>query len=79
MRLAEIDRLVRVEGAGRAQRRAVLDAALTELQEGLAALSDALSAQYFHHEEQPHSLLSHGPVGEGGDPDPGLAAAGDGL
>ena len=79
VRLAEIDRLVRVEGAGRAQRRAVLDAALTELQEGLGALSDALSAQYFHHEEQPHSLLSHGPVGEGGDPDPGLAAAGDGL
>lgn len=79
VRLAEIDRLVRVEGAGRTQRRAALDAALTELQDGMAALSDALSAQYFHHEEQPHSLLSRGPVGEGEDPDqqrhlPGAAA-----
>jgi hypothetical protein len=24
----------------------------------LAAISDALTAQYFRHEEQPHSLLS---------------------
>ena len=69
VRLAEIDRLVRVEGAGRTQRRVALDAALTDLQEGLAALSDALSAQYFHHEEQPHSLLIRGQVGEGGGPD----------
>ncbi len=59
VRLAELDRLVRAEASTAEQgpQRASLDAALAEIQEELAALSDALSAQYFHHEEQPHSLV----------------------
>ena len=62
VRLAEIDRLVRVEppGNGEAAQRTGLDTALAEIQDELAALSDALSAQFFHHEEQPHSLVGQG-------------------
>jgi uncharacterized circularly permuted ATP-grasp superfamily protein/uncharacterized alpha-E superfamily protein len=68
VRLAELDRLVRAEAATTDQRpqRLGLDAALEEIQEGLAALSDALSAQYFHHEEQPHSLVGLGRADQGG-------------
>jgi uncharacterized alpha-E superfamily protein len=68
VRLAELDRLVRAEGPVRDQRpqRLGLDTALAEIQEGLAALSDALSAQYFHHEEQPHSLVGLGRADQGG-------------
>jgi uncharacterized alpha-E superfamily protein len=69
VRLAELDRLVRAEvpTSGEGSRRPGLDAALSEIQDGLAALSDALTAQYFHHEEQPHSLVGQGrsePAGE---------------
>ena len=62
VRLAEIDRLVRAEppGDGEAARRTGLDTALAEIQDELAALSDALSAQFFHHEELPHSLVGQG-------------------
>jgi uncharacterized circularly permuted ATP-grasp superfamily protein/uncharacterized alpha-E superfamily protein len=62
VRLAELDRLVRAEvpADGRGPRRPGLDVALAEIQDWLAALSDALSAQYFHHEEQPHSLVGQG-------------------
>jgi uncharacterized circularly permuted ATP-grasp superfamily protein/uncharacterized alpha-E superfamily protein len=68
VRLAELDRLVRAEASATGQRpqRLGLDAALAEIQEGLAALSDALSAQYFHHEEQPHSLVGLGRADQGG-------------
>jgi hypothetical protein len=34
-----------------------LDTLLTTVGEDLGAISDALTAQYFRHEEQPHSLL----------------------
>jgi uncharacterized circularly permuted ATP-grasp superfamily protein/uncharacterized alpha-E superfamily protein len=69
VRLAELDGLVRagVPASGEGSRRSGLDAALSEIQDGLAALSDALTAQYFHHEEQPHSLVGQGradPAGE---------------
>jgi hypothetical protein len=37
-----------------------LRSTLEALGQGLAALSDALTAQYFRHEEQPHSLLHRG-------------------
>jgi hypothetical protein len=30
---------------------------MRSLEKQLAAISDALTAQYFRHEEQPHSLL----------------------
>ena len=62
VRLAELDRLVRSEPSPErgAPRRIDLDALLDDIQDGLAALSDALSAQYFHHEEQPHNLVGRG-------------------
>jgi uncharacterized circularly permuted ATP-grasp superfamily protein/uncharacterized alpha-E superfamily protein len=68
VRLAELDRLVRAvaPAKGEGPRRVGLDAALAEVQDGLAALSDALSAQYFHHEEQPHSLVGQGRSDAGG-------------
>ena len=57
-RLAEIDQLIQPDEEG--ERREVLDAQLTALCEELAAISDALTAQFFRHEEQPHVLLSRG-------------------
>jgi uncharacterized alpha-E superfamily protein len=62
VRLAELDRLVRATPAqtGEASLRTGLDSTLAEIQDALASLSDALSAQYFHHEEQPHSLVGQG-------------------
>jgi len=71
VRLAELDRLVRAEMPASGQslqqrpRRVALDGALADIQDGLAALSDALSAQYFHHEEQPHSLVGLGRADQG--------------
>ncbi|MEA3277851.1 MAG: circularly permuted type 2 ATP-grasp protein [Pseudomonadota bacterium] len=56
VRLAEIDPLVRPDGEGRL--REALDAMLETVGTELAAISNALTAQYFAHEEQPHSLLS---------------------
>ena len=55
IRLAEIDTLVQPDKAG--VRRAALAAMLAESDRQSAALSDAITAQYFRHEEQPHSLL----------------------
>jgi uncharacterized alpha-E superfamily protein len=58
VRLAELDQLVQPDADG--QRREALDSALEAISNGLAALSDAMTAQYFRHEEQPHSLLHRG-------------------
>jgi uncharacterized alpha-E superfamily protein len=55
VRLAEIDDLAQPDPKGR--RRSALEAMMQGLEERLAAVSDALTAQYFRHEEQPHSLL----------------------
>lgn len=55
IRLAEIDSLIQVEP--KSLRRVALARMLTALDDGLAAVSDAITAQYFRHEEQPHSLL----------------------
>ncbi len=55
VRLAEIDRLIRPDPAGRT--RVVLRRMLGKLEDQLSGISDALTAQYFRHEEQPHSLL----------------------
>jgi hypothetical protein len=67
VRLAELDRLVQAEapGKGEGPRRTGLDTALAEIQDAMAALSDALSAQFFHHEEQPHSLVGQGRADQG--------------
>ncbi|MCK7576218.1 MAG: circularly permuted type 2 ATP-grasp protein [Chromatiales bacterium] len=56
IRLAEINQLIQIDASG--QRRAYLAERLADLNLQLAALSDAITAQYFRHEEQPHSLLS---------------------
>jgi uncharacterized alpha-E superfamily protein len=58
VRLAELDPLVQAEADG--TRREALHRALGAVSGGIAALSDALTAQYFRHEEQPHSLLHRG-------------------
>ncbi|AGA91079.1 hypothetical protein Thimo_2340 [Thioflavicoccus mobilis 8321] len=55
VRLAEIDRLIRPERTG--VKRIALQRMLAKLENQLTALSDALTAQYFRHEEQPHALL----------------------
>lgn len=56
IRLAEIDQLIHVDPTSK--QREALATMLTGLTNELAALSDAITAQYFRHEEQPHSLLS---------------------
>ncbi|MBS1202328.1 MAG: hypothetical protein H6R22_837, partial [Chromatiaceae bacterium] len=55
IRLAEIDALAQADR--KAQRRLALEEMLRAQESQLAAVSDALTAQYFRHEEQPHSLL----------------------
>ncbi|NEX23269.1 circularly permuted type 2 ATP-grasp protein [Thiorhodococcus mannitoliphagus] len=55
IRLAEIDHLIQVDPDE--MRRVALAKMLTDLSDGMAAVSDAITAQYFRHEEQPHSLL----------------------
>lgn len=55
VRLAEIDELLGVEEGG--NRRQALHTMLETIRQGLAAISDTLTAQYFAHEERPHSLL----------------------
>jgi uncharacterized circularly permuted ATP-grasp superfamily protein/uncharacterized alpha-E superfamily protein len=57
VRLAEINALLGVDEES--SRREALDLMLERVGTGLAAISDALTAQYFAHEEHPHSLLSH--------------------
>ena len=58
IRLAEIDRLIQPNAEG--DQREALDKELETVCDDLAAVSDALTAQYFRHEEQPHNLLSRG-------------------
>ena len=55
VRLAELDALVQPDPATR--RRITLEGVLKALEADLAAISNALTAQYFRHEEQPQSLL----------------------
>ncbi len=55
IRLTEIDQLIQPHKQG--TRRVVLAKMLGDLSTELAAISDAITAQYFRHEEQPHSLL----------------------
>jgi len=57
LRLAELDQLAQIGADG--QHREGLADVLTRIEAGLAALSDALTAQYFRHEEQPHNLIEH--------------------
>jgi len=57
LRLAEIDQLAQVDADSR-ERIALADM-LTSMETGMAALSDALTAQYFRHEEQPHHMIEH--------------------
>jgi len=54
-RLTEIDPLVNAAGEG--VQRAALTELLRLVEEQLAALSDALTAQYLQHEEMPHNLI----------------------
>ncbi|MEY6431039.1 circularly permuted type 2 ATP-grasp protein [Thioalkalicoccus limnaeus] len=61
VRLVEIDRLIQPDRTG--TKRVALRRMLGQLSDQLAAVSDALTAQYFRHEEQPHALL--GRVGRG--------------
>jgi uncharacterized circularly permuted ATP-grasp superfamily protein/uncharacterized alpha-E superfamily protein len=56
VRLAEIDLMVQPDEECR--RRQALETVLDGVAGDLAAISDALTALYFQHEEQPHSLLS---------------------
>lgn len=55
LRLAEIDALARPSDDS--ARRDALDTLLTSVETSISSLSDALTAQYFRHEEQPHHLI----------------------
>ncbi|MBV5308142.1 circularly permuted type 2 ATP-grasp protein [Chromatium okenii] len=55
IRLTEIDQLIQPHK--HSNRRVTLAKMLSDLSNELAAISDAITAQYFRHEEQPHSLL----------------------
>jgi uncharacterized alpha-E superfamily protein len=55
LRLAELDQIAQPDADG--PRRSALAALLTRVEDGMASLSDALTAQYFRHEEQPHNLI----------------------
>ena len=57
LRLAELDQLAKIDGDSLT--RHALDDLLNSLEAGMAALSDALTAQYFRHEEQPHHMIEH--------------------
>ncbi|MCG6862760.1 MAG: circularly permuted type 2 ATP-grasp protein [Chromatiaceae bacterium] len=57
VRLAEINALLVLDDEG--NRREALQQMLERVGKGFAAISDALTAQYFAHEERPHSLLGH--------------------
>jgi uncharacterized circularly permuted ATP-grasp superfamily protein/uncharacterized alpha-E superfamily protein len=57
LRLAEIDQLVQVDADG--FKRGALGDLLTSIETGMTSLSDALTAQYFRHEEQPHHMIEH--------------------
>ncbi|MCF7984284.1 MAG: circularly permuted type 2 ATP-grasp protein [Thiohalocapsa sp.] len=57
LRLAEIDQLAQIDADG--VTRGALADMLNAVENGLADLSDALTAQYFRHEEQPHHMIEH--------------------
>jgi len=57
LRLAELDQLAQPDADGLS--RTALDQLLTSVEAAMAALSDALTAQYFRHEEQPHHMIEH--------------------
>jgi uncharacterized circularly permuted ATP-grasp superfamily protein/uncharacterized alpha-E superfamily protein len=59
LRLAELDHLSQTAPAAdeAPSQREALNTHLSQVAQGLADLSDALTAQYFRHEEQPHYLL----------------------
>ena len=57
LRLAELDQLAQPDAEG--VTRATLAEFLTDQETGMAALSDALTAQYFRHEEHPHHMIEH--------------------
>ncbi|MGB5737160.1 MAG: alpha-E domain-containing protein, partial [Thiohalocapsa sp.] len=57
LRLAEIDQLAQLNADSR--ERAALAEMLNSMETGMASLSDALTAQYFRHEEQPHHMIEH--------------------
>ncbi|MGB5834923.1 MAG: circularly permuted type 2 ATP-grasp protein [Thiohalocapsa sp.] len=57
LRLAEIDQLAQSDADSGT--RVALSDMLTSLEAGMAQLSDALTAQYFRHEEQPHHMIEH--------------------
>ncbi len=57
LRLAELDQIAQPDADG--PRRSALADVLTRIEDGIASLSDALTAQYFRHEEQPHHLIEH--------------------
>jgi uncharacterized alpha-E superfamily protein len=55
LRLAELDLLAQPSDGGK--KRETLDALLASVETAISALSDAITAQYFRHEEQPHHLI----------------------
>ncbi|WP_462330804.1 circularly permuted type 2 ATP-grasp protein [Thiohalocapsa halophila] len=57
LRLAGLDQLAQPDADGR--RRGALADFLTAQEAGMAAVSDALTAQYFRHEEHPHHMIEH--------------------
>jgi uncharacterized circularly permuted ATP-grasp superfamily protein/uncharacterized alpha-E superfamily protein len=57
LRLAGLDHLAQPDADG--LRRSALSQFLTDQETGMAAVSDALTAQYFRHEEHPHHMIEH--------------------
>ncbi|WPL16802.1 hypothetical protein Thiowin_01776 [Thiorhodovibrio winogradskyi] len=74
LRLAELDQLSQAAPAvdDAPARREALNRLLTSIETGLGGLSNALTAQYFRHEEQPHYLID--PRGNQEPPRPGSRA-----
>jgi uncharacterized circularly permuted ATP-grasp superfamily protein/uncharacterized alpha-E superfamily protein len=58
LRLAELDHLAQPDDR-QGTRRGALIQFLEDQEAGMAALSDALTAQYFRHEEHPHHMIAH--------------------
>ncbi|WP_295540109.1 circularly permuted type 2 ATP-grasp protein [uncultured Thiohalocapsa sp.] len=57
LRLAGLDQLAQPDADG--LRRGALAQFLTDQELGMAEISDALTAQYFRHEEHPHHMIEH--------------------
>jgi uncharacterized alpha-E superfamily protein len=58
LRLAELDRLAQPDDPESLQRGALAQFLLDQ-ENGMAEVSDALTAQYFRHEEHPHHMIEH--------------------